>query len=302
MDLSNKISDFISEDIAYFLGLVVGKGRFYRSRESNQLIIEFPFKILEVETGGGKLNTPLHLSRSLDAIVRRLKKLGIDVSKEENTDSEQFHIRITFPRDSLSWQFLSYLLNGEYTDYHSFRIPRAVFMADEGKQKEFLRGYFDVTGHARKSNNFFGEDKNRVYLEVDHRNWFLVVDLVELLKSLEVPIQNINFGHPNLRDPDAKSPNSKSWAKEHQLKIFANQFTQIGSYLEHKNRMLEEIAALNRPTLGAKQAKPSISKKPPHPQENSDKLPPFLRSQHFDHYLQILRYLQSQDRDRPYEQ
>ena len=51
---------------------------------------------------------------------------------------------------------------------------KAIFQADKEKQKEFLRGYFDVTGYVRASNSQFGkEDQQRIYLEVDHRNWFL---------------------------------------------------------------------------------------------------------------------------------
>ena len=40
---------------------------------------------------------------------------------------------------------------------------------------------------------------------------------------LQVPVQNINYGHPNLRDPKNKIGN-RAWAKEHQMKIFAEDY------------------------------------------------------------------------------
>ncbi|MCK9265542.1 hypothetical protein M0P98_01450 [bacterium] len=96
-------------------------------------------------------------------------------------------------------------MNDEFTDFHSFRIPRTIFEADKEIQKEFLRRYFDTTGHIRKSNAAFGkEDQHRIYLEADQRNWLLIADLAKLLYNIEMPIHTIDFGHPNFRDPEQK--------------------------------------------------------------------------------------------------
>ncbi len=290
MDKTNKISDFLNEDIAYLLGLVVGKGIFMRDGQTKRLSITFPYKSLGAVGYTKSYDTSLELSSSLDTIVNRIRHYGFDVSKD-NTNQNDVALILTWHGEDLSWQVLKYLLNDEFVDFHSFRIPTAIFEADKEIQKEFLRGYFDTTGHIRKSNAAFGkENQHRIYLEVDQRNWLVIVDLFKLLSNLDVPIQTIDFGHPNFRDPEFKRDKG-FWAKEHQVKIYANQFLKIGSYLNHKNEVLKELADKNLPDLGDKKAVMRSKPKPPNPEEDSKKLPDFLREKHFDNWRELLNYL-----------
>ncbi len=283
----------MNEDIAYLLGLVIGKGAFVKEGQTWRLIITFPYKSLVAEGYKNNYDKPLELSHSLDAVVNRIRSCGFDVSKE-NTNKNDVALIITWHKNDLSLQMLKYLLNGESTDFHSFRIPKTIFDSDKEIQKEFLRGYFDTTGHVRKSNYAYAgkDDQHRVYLEVDQRNWLLVADLAKLLKNLKVPIQTIDFGHPNFRDPELKKAKG-FWAKEHQLKIFANQFVSVGSYLKYKNEVLKELADKNKSDLGSGHEKvvPRTKVKPKNPEENSDKLPPFLRGKHFNNWRELLDFL-----------
>ena len=304
MDVTNKLSSFLTEDVAYLLGLIVGRGTLVPSNDTNKLIIEFPFKNLEVTNPADenrKLNTQMHIVNSLDKIVERLKRLGLDVSKKSDENSKKVSLVISSRSMDLAWQLLNYLLNGQFGDYHSFRIPKAVFQSDMEVRKEFLRGYFDVTGHVRSSNAAFGnEDQQRVYLEVDHRNWFLVLDIYKLLEGMGVPVQGIDFGHPNFRDPQARG-RTNAWAKEHQVKIYANQFLRIGSYLSHKQEVLEALAKMNKEGLGDSVQESRVRPKKENPGEKSKKLPKFLQGKHFDHYLELLEALEENDKIRAYE-
>ena len=292
MDKTNKISDFLNEDIAYFLGLIVGKGVFIREGQTRRLVIAFPYKSLIAEGYDKSYNKPLELSSSIDVIVNRMRNYGFDVAKD-NTNQNDVTLIITWHREDLSWQILEYLLNDEFIDFHSFRIPVAIFEADKEIQKEFLRGYFDTTGHIRKSNAAFGkEDQHRIYLEVDQRNWLLITDLVKILQNLGIPIQTIDFGHPNFRDPEFKKKEG-FWAKEHQIKIYANQFLGIGSYLNYKNEVLKELAGKNALRLGESGtgAPKRTKSKSNNIEENSTRLPEFLRGKHFDGWRELLDYL-----------
>jgi len=303
MDKTNKLSSFLNEDTAYFIGLIIGRGIITMSIDKLGLVIGFPFKNLEAISPNKKFNTQMYLANSLDKVVDRLKNLGLDVRKNNNEDNKGVDLIIRWQTTDLIWQLLVYLLNGDFTDYHSFRIPKAVFQADKEKQREFLRGYFDVTGHVRCSNAQFGkEDQQRVYLEVDHRNWFLVLDLCKLLEKVGIPIESIDFGHPNFRDPNFKKEKG-FWAKEHQLKIFANQFLPIGSYLKHKQEVLADLANMNKEGLGNQKKRKKFRKKekPQHPEEFSEKLPVFLRGIHFNHYSELLTALDNNDNIRAYE-
>lgn len=306
MDRTNKLSSFLSEDVAYFLGLIVGRGTIIKSVELNKLVVDFPFKNLEAVSpidANKKFDTQIYLSNSLDKIVERLKKLGLDVSKFNDEDNRGVSLVVVWRNTDLTWQLLAYLLNGDFSDYHSFRIPKAIFQADKEKQKEFLRGYFDVTGYVRTSNSQFGkEDQQRIYLEVDHRNWFLALDLYKLFEKVGIFVESIDFGHPNFRDPNFNKA-AGFWAKEHQVKIFANQFLPIGSYLKHKQEVLTELAKMNKSGLGdkAEEKQFRIRKKAKNPEENSEKLPDFLRGKHFNHYSELLAILEKKDNIKAYE-
>ncbi|OQC36163.1 MAG: hypothetical protein BWX63_02076 [Bacteroidetes bacterium ADurb.Bin041] len=306
MDITNKVSSFLSEDIAYFLGLIVGRGTIIKSAELNKLVVDFPFKNLEATSpidSSKKFDTQIYLSNSLDKIVERIKRLGLDVSKFNDEDNRGVSLVVVWRNTDLTWQFLSYLLNGDFSDYHSFRIPKAIFQADKEKQKEFLRGYFDVTGYVRASNAQFGrEDQQRIYLEVDHRNWFLVLDLYKLFEIVGIPIESIDFGHPNFRDPHFKK-SAGFWAKEHQVKIFANQFLPVGSYLKHKQEVLTDLAKMNKAGIGdnSSEKKFRIREKAKNPEENSEKLPDFLKEKHFNHYSELLAVLEENDNIKAYE-
>ncbi len=292
MDKSNKISDFINEDLAYIIGLIVGKGVFVCGGQVRRLVITFPYKVLVAEGYQNTYDKPLELSSSLDAVVNRIRKYGLDVAKE-NVNKNDVSLIIRWYQEDLFWQILKYLLNDEFTDFHSFRIPEAIFGSDREIQKEFLRGYFDATGHIRKSNAAFGkEDQHRVYLEIDQRNWLLIADLAKLLENLEVPIHTIDFGHPNFRDPELKKAKG-FWAKEHQIKIFANYFAKVGSYLRHKDEVLKELADKTTVSYRKDGSKRMfrVREKPANSEEASEKLPQFLQSKHFDHWKELLDFL-----------
>ena len=305
MDTTNKLSSFLTEDIAYFLGLVIGRGTIVKRGEINKLVINFPFKNIKAVSPKHEnkvFDIQVYLANSLDVLVARLKKLGLDVEKHNDEDNRSVCLTILWKNYDITWQLLNYLLNEENSDYHSFRIPKAIFQTDKEKQKEFVRGYFDVTGHARESNKAYGQsDQQRIYLEVDHRNWFLVLDICKLLEKIGIPVQSIDFGHPNFRDPKAKK-NPGFWAKEHQVKIYANQFRPIGSYLTHKLEVLEDLASMNKYDLGdntTRQAR--YREKEINPEEKSEKLPHFLQGKHFNHYSELLESLEKEDSIKAYE-
>lgn len=304
MDITNKLSSFLTEDMAYLSGLVVGRGTIIKSQEINKLVVDFPFKNLEAVSPidkEKKFDTQMYLANSLDKIVERLKKLGLDVGKHNDEDNKGVSLVISWKNTDITWQLLNYLLNGDYSNYHSFRVPKAVFQSDKEKQKEFLRGYFDVTGYVRASNAAFGkEDQQRVYLEVDHRNWFLVLDIYKLMEKIGIPVQGVDFGHPNFRDPQFKKA-AGFWAKEHQVKIYANQFLPIGSYLKHKQEVLNDLASMNKSGLSGETKESRVREKPAHPEEQSEKLPAFLQGKHFNHYLELVEFLESNDEIKAYE-
>ena len=147
--------------------------------------------------------------------------------------------------------------------------------ADE--KKALLRGIADVTGYIRKSNIAYGQDgAHRVYIEIPG-NWYMVIDIANMLKYVDVPVQTIDFGHPNFRD---------------------NEFLPIGFNIKHKQEALEkysdELLEFIDPVKTHKfyWEKPIKRKtRPSHPHESDEYLPVEIRGKHFDSWTDLARLL-----------
>lgn len=72
----------------------------------------------------------------------------------------------------------------------------------------------------------------------------MVIDIANMLKEIDVPVQTIDFGHPNFRDGNLVKYNEGKpnfWKKEHQVKIFANEFLSVGFNIKHKQRCFRKV-------------------------------------------------------------
>ena len=164
-----------------------------------------------------------------------------------------------------------------------------------------LRGIADVTGYIRKSNTAFGQEgAHRVYIEIPG-NWYMVIDIANMLRDVDVPVQTIDFGHPNFRDSNLNDYNRgkiNAWKREHQLKIFANEFLTIGFNIKHKQDNLEkyseELLEFIDPHKTHKfywEKMAKKSNKPIHPCENDISLPIEIRGKHFNSWTELAREL-----------
>jgi len=77
----------------------------------------------------------------------------------------------------------------------------------------------------------------------------------------------------------------------------------IGSYLKHKQEVLTDLAKMNKAGLGdnAGEKKFRIREKAQNTEENSEKLPNFLKGKHFNHYSELLAVLEEKDNIKAYE-
>ncbi len=176
-----------------------------------------------------------------------------------------------------------------------------LFNMSTDEKKELLREMADLIEYIRKSNIAFVQDGcHRVYIEIPG-NWQFVIDRANMLKTLYIPVQIIDFGHPNFRDSNLKKYNEGKpnyWKKEHQIKIWANEFLPIGFNIVHKQRALERYAEELLDYLDENKTyqfyweKPvRLRNKPIHPMENDDSLPEKIRGKHFDSWTQLANEL-----------
>ncbi len=178
----------------YLMGMIVGKGKIARQNNNTKFIIELPHKSLRINGKEASVYVQasvLNIKETLDPFLST--RIGVNslVHKTElsfiKSDSDMVAIEIL-------------KLSGNMETYKDMRIPQDVFSYPSDLIKEFLMGIADVTAHIRSSNAAYGDPSgNRVYIEIPE-NWMLVVDIANLLKQIDIPVQNIDWAHPNFRD------------------------------------------------------------------------------------------------------
>lgn len=308
-------------ELAYLLGMITGKGTIIRGNSQTDIIIEIPHKNLVIEGMRAKLS----VKASLDDIRNNLEPL---INTRISSTQTEGKTVIQFTKNNQD--FLIREINRHFqrlTSCKYLRIPTEIFSSPLDIKREFLIGLGDVTAHIRSSNAAYGLSYNhRVYIEIPV-NWFLVVDIGNLLFDLDVPIHTIDWGHPNMRDPQLKDYNrgkQNVWFREHQIKIFADEFEKVGFRIVHKMEALRKLAEVNRREWDKcvkdkiRRARSDAQKekfkrmighieiahhkfyweteemnkpKPSHPMENSEKIPREIRGRHFDSWKEICEAL-----------
>ena len=112
-------------------------------------------------------------------------------------------------------------------------------------------------------------------------------------------IQDNNFGSKEaVATPGRSGGNKKFWKKEHQVKIFANEFCPVGFNIQHKQEALEKLSEdmlefvdpqKTHKFYWEKGRKLKTRKK--HPGENDSSLPIEIRGKHFDAWQDLAELL-----------
>jgi hypothetical protein len=279
--------DYIDPDVAYLLGMILARGILLERPRTYEIVIEFPYQNLNIEVSdvdGESLSfdVPQNIELGLSRIRERLLDLlGCDISI--NRKDNAVDLILTFTRRTMSWRTILLHLDNKI-NHRNMDVPAVMF--DESVttdvRLEFIRGYADVAGNIRRANRY-ADGRNRVRLDVLNDNWRLPVQLCRLLQLyLDVPVQNIIWGHPNLN----------RGFREHQINIFVTPFEKIGFSFEHKQQVLNHFIEQDNAKRGVYRPCPGRRRlrghKPSDSDEQSERLPPEAR-QHFDSYWQICK-------------
>lgn len=287
----------MNNEMAYLLGLITGNGEIQRGLTETTVTIEIPHKKLETEF---EKDVKIYVKASITdmrAILEPLLGASLNFIQNPKVSMISFSKR---NEDYLMREILRYI--GGATSHENMRISLDVFSFSTDERKQFIKGFADVTGYIRRSNYFFHEAMHRVYFEIPH-NWELVVDFCNLLKSVDIPVQNIDWAHPNMRDGKLKKYSEGKpdfWKKEHQVKVWANEFVPVGFAVIHKNEALEEFSKELKDYLISKGKNVSDKThkyywegtgkkkvKPVHPREEDPFIPAGIRGRHFNSWQEI---------------
>lgn len=279
-------------EMSYLIGMILGNGEIQRGTQETTITIDIPHKNLYTDDGK---NTEVYVKASLMDIFSMITPLlGTQVTHTSAGNST----KISFSKNNSDYTLREILrLVGSGVHHSTMTMTPELFNLTADEKKSLLRGFADVTGYIRKSNIAFGHEGNhRVYLEVPG-NWNLVVDIANMLKDVDIPVQTIDFGHPNFRDSNLKKYNEGKpnyWKKEHQLKIWATEFAPIGFIIKHKEEALLNFIIEQERFMDKKQThlyywEKAIRRKskPSHPSENDPSLPSEIRGQHFESWTDL---------------
>lgn len=287
----------MNNEMAYLLGMITGNGEIQRGLNETTVVVEIPHKKLETEF---EKDVSIYVKASITDIREVIEPLvgtGLRFSQNANVSYISF---TKVNEDYLMREIIRYM--DRATSHNNVRIAAEVFDFTSDERKQFIKGFADVTGYIRKSNYFFNKKMHRVYFEIP-QNWKLVVDFCNLLKSVDIPVQNIDWAHPNMRDANLKKYNEGKmdfWKKEHQVKVWANEYEPIGFAVIHKNEALEKFAE-EQILFIEEQNKKVVDvthryywemmarkkEKPMHPSENDESIPKEIRGKHYVSWQEI---------------
>lgn len=291
----------MNNEMAYLLGMITGNGEIQRDASETTIVIEIPHKKLETEF---QKDVGIYVKASVTdirEIIEPLVGTGLTFNQHANVSFISFRKP---NEDYLMREILRYI--GAATSHDNVRISSEVFSFTVDERKQFIKGFADVTGYIRRSNYFFNKEAHRVYFEIP-QNWELVSDFCNLLKSVDIPVQNIDWAHPNMRDGNLKKYNMGKpdfWKKEHQVKVWAVEYQPIGFAVLHKKEALDAFAKEHIDYIEQQgKSKNDVTHryywqltgkkkdKPIHPRENDEFIPDEIRGKHYNSWQEIAKDL-----------
>lgn len=286
----------MNTEMAYLVGLILGNGEIQRNVESTNITIDFPYKNLSTDD---QKDVEVYVSASIldiKSIVEPLIGTVLSVSKCDHSTKISFRIA---NEGYVAREILRLIGHGAH--HATMRMNPELFNISKDEKRALLRGIADATGYIRRSNVAYGQEgAHRVYIEIPG-NWYMVVDIANMLRDVEIPVQTIDFGHPNFRDAELRKYNEGKpnfWKKEHQVKVFANEFLPVGFNIRHKQTALENLSEELLEFIDPQKThkfywEKQIRKreKMSHPGENDPSLPLEIRGKHFDSWQELASYL-----------
>lgn len=316
-----------NSQLAYLAGLIVGRGRLF---DSGRVVIEFSHtnkvisgiahcpKCNSVATQKHKFyscknpkckNTGFEPIQNTYDQVKETKSSINDViipflkTRLNFTESVMANPSITllimdFKTSDQGWKDLIGIL-GKQFHFHTGRLPEQISSFEKSLQIEFVNGMLDTSGFCnsggwlpRKGHS--SDIRQRIYFQFV-RNWHLTVEIDNFLrKEFNIPVQTIDWGHPNIRDSnliEAQAGKSSAYAREHQLKVYPEYLKEFSFRISSKQKMLNELLQHNVDGGFSNREdwfppKKIESFKARHPDENNPRLALPVRK-HFDSFWQI---------------
>lgn len=321
------MSTSINPQLAYLVGLTVGRGRLFKL---GRIVIEFSHtnktingiahcpKCNAVATQKKKFYSCKNptcgetgfvpIQKIYDQLVETKESIkveivpflsrGLSLSHWVMTSPSVTQLVLDFDTSKSDWKALTEIFGKEF-HFHTGLIPNAVMEFSRENKVEFVNGLLDSAGFCNAGGwvprkGVSSEVRQRAYFQIV-RNWKLTVEIDNFLRSeFDIPIQTIDWGHPNIRDGnlvEAQAGKSSAYAREHQLKVYPEYLKDFKFRISSKQKMLQELIDHNIAGGFTNKEdwfppKKITSFKPLHPDESNPRMATPVR-RHFDAFWQI---------------
>ena len=312
--------EYRDSNTLYALGMLYGKGDILFNSDGSSCKLIFEIKYRRPRTASLRSD-----NKRRDLTSEMLSPpVTVDVFNDfkdlSRIFTQSFGVRIDLeplPNDVNSWnkkriilesediktdsKILKQLFDKDKIDNTTLQhVPMYLFDKKTSKQWviAFLQGVCDAAGlpPSEASSAYGSNGPIRVQIELEWGRWYLPVEICRLFqRKLSIPIQMINWGHPNSRGTNSYR------GQNHQFRIYAQDFKILDFRLRFKKTELDNLLSRVQSRSSVKGFYPkNITKKaklPPYPcnkhNENDPDLPLELRGKHFERNYQIYDALKS---------
>ncbi len=248
-----------------------------------------------------KYNQPIETLDSLENVIIPFLKTEINAKFETSGNKAMTLLLIDFNDNKEEFFSISDAFYPALS-FDNFSIPKVIHEASIENKTEFVNGLLDTSGFANAGgwlnrDGEKGHGRMRAYFQIV-RNWKMPVEIDNFLREyFKLPIQTIDWGHPNIRDGNLTEfygdEKSASWSREHQVKFFPEYFQNFKFRISPKQKLFIELLQHNlNAVFKDKQdwyppSKFGIAQvKPLHPGEQDLRIPTEVR-RHINAFWQI---------------
>ena len=229
-------SDFaILASLFYLEGLITGKGTIFQSRKVIQIDFDYGrYKEGLIRGENVALDQDICIPNGVQQVKASLEKcfsnlrLGSQISLARRGYS--YTMTIDLEKSSEFYEWIVQQFSG--TDFKSFNVPEHVMISNQEELlRSYIRGFTDATGLITSTGRAGPSGRYRVFIRFYPPNTSLPIQICEIIqKKLQVPVSGIHW-HDGIR--------------EYQMRVYAEDFQEIGFGMDWKNEILEDCAAFN---------------------------------------------------------
>ena len=198
-----------------------------------------------------RYNQPILFSSSIKDVIIPFLKKGINF--KYNLISNSTCSFLTLKLDQELFSYIKGLFEPAVS-FTSFSIPQEMWHVGHDEKHELINGLLDSIGFANAGGWIPRDGKNghgrmRVYFQVVNRNYKLPVSIDNFIRgNFDLPIQTIDWGHPNIRDGnlvDYFEGKSSAYGREHQIKFYPEYYGDFKFRISSKQELFNELLEHN---------------------------------------------------------